>query len=82
MSDTSTTKTNLTIKLDKALIRKLRVLAAQRDTSISGLIAAKLEEEVDQNERYEEARRHALELMDKGWNLGGKPLRREELYDR
>ena len=37
-------KTNITLKLDAELLREARVLAAEEDTSISAMLAAKLEQ--------------------------------------
>ncbi|MCZ7625364.1 MAG: DUF6364 family protein [Candidatus Methylomirabilis sp.] len=35
---------NITLRLDKELIRKAKVLAAQQGTSVSGLLARRLEQ--------------------------------------
>jgi predicted transcriptional regulator len=75
-------KVNITIKLDKALVRKIRVLAAENGTSMSALIAAKFEEDLAQRERYEEAKKKAIAFMEEGWKLGGRPVSREELHKR
>ena len=56
-------KRNVTVQLDEGVISKAKVLAAQRGTSISGLIAAEITRLVDQNERYERAREAALAQM-------------------
>jgi len=37
-------KANITLKLDAALLREIRVLAAEEGTSISALLAARLEQ--------------------------------------
>jgi hypothetical protein len=37
-------KTNITLKLDAALLREVRVLAAEEGTSISAMLAARLEQ--------------------------------------
>jgi CRISPR/Cas system-associated protein Csm6 len=76
-------KTNLTLKIDKQLLREAKVLAAQQDTSISALIAGQLEKLVRERKGYEAARRRAFALMDEGWDLGWRrPASRDELYDR
>jgi predicted transcriptional regulator len=76
------TKVNITLKLDKDLVRRVRVLAAEKGTSVSALLAAKLEEEVSRRAEYEEAKKHALAAMAKGWDLGGRAPTREEIYER
>ena len=52
-------KTNITLKLDRDLLRKIRVLAAEKDTSVSGLLAEQLEKAVRERDGYE--RVHAAE---------------------
>jgi predicted HicB family RNase H-like nuclease len=39
-------KTNVTLKIDSELLREARILAAEEDSSISALLASKLEEAV------------------------------------
>jgi predicted transcriptional regulator len=76
------TKINITLKLDKDLVRKIRVLAAENGTSISALLSAKLEEELGRRTAYEEAKKHALAVLAKGWDLGGRVPTREEMHER
>ncbi len=73
---------NLTIQLDRKLVRKARVLAAQRGTSVSRLLATELERLVGEDEAYETARRSALQFLERGFHLGGKRVSREELHER
>ena len=79
---TESTKANLTIKLDKNLLRRVRVMAAEQGTSISALVAAKLEEDANHRDRYEEARKHALTVLAEGWDLGGHAPTREQMNER
>jgi hypothetical protein len=64
---------NVTLKLSADTIRKVKVLAAERGASISGLLTAKLEELVGEDAEYQGARRRALEWLAQGWHLGGRP---------
>lgn len=73
---------NLTVQMDRELIRKARILAAKRGTSVSGLVASELKRLVGDDEAYEAARRSALQLLEKGFHLGGKRVSREELHER
>jgi hypothetical protein len=76
-------KTNITLKLDADLLKAVKVLAAQRGTSISALLTSKLEEEVKQNDEYEKAMKRSIAIMREGWNLGWKkPKSRDELHER
>jgi hypothetical protein len=69
------------LQLDEEVIRQARILAAERGTSVSGLVARELEQLVARNARYEEAMRRAIELMDESEPRGGRNWRREELYE-
>lgn len=62
---------NVTISLSRQLLRKARILAARRETSISGLLARQIEFLVGQEEAYERAERQAMTLLDKGFHMGG-----------
>ena len=73
---------NVTVQISKELIRKVRIVAAQRGTSISGLLATELERIVGEDEAYEVARRSALVFLEKGFHLGGKRVNRDELHER
>lgn len=74
---------NLTISLDREIIRKARVIAARHDTSISGLLAQQVEILVGKEEAYERAKGQALALLDEGFHLGGMiRATRDELHER
>ena len=73
---------NLTVSLDKQLVQKLRVIAAERSTSISGLLSDELRRLVERAEQYDNAKRRALKSLETGLHLGGKPATRDELHDR
>lgn len=76
-------KRNLTIALERETIRKAKILAAKRSTSISGLIARQIEMLIGEDEAYETAKREALELLDRGFDLGGEiRASRDELHER
>lgn len=76
-------KQNLTIQLESDVIHKAKVLAAQRSTSVSRLVADELEHLVGQDERYQAAERRALAQLEQGYHLGGDaPPKREELHER
>ena len=64
-------------------MRKARVLAARRATSVSGLLAQQIEILVGEEETYERARRQALTLLDQGFHLGGAiRVNRDEWHER
>jgi len=76
-------KTNITLKLDATLLREVRILAAEQDTSISALLAARLEEIVRQRKTYDRARKRALARLREGLDMQWTPPRsRDELHER
>ena len=52
-------KQNLTVSLPQQTIRKAKILAARRGSSISGLLADQIEILVGEDEAYERAQRQA-----------------------
>jgi hypothetical protein len=75
-------KTNLTISIDKGLLRSIKIIAAKEDTSISALVAGMMEARAKRDDDYEQARKRAVAGMRKGWDLGFKSVPREELHER
>jgi hypothetical protein len=65
------TKQNVTISLPQQTIRKAKILAARRGSSISGLLAEQIEILIGEEEAYERAERQATALLDQGFHLGG-----------
>ena len=75
-------RTNLTLHLDVEVIRRARILAAKRGTSVSALAAAELIELVTEDERFEQARERAEAILDGAGPRGGRRWTRDELHDR
>ncbi|HEV2424277.1 MAG TPA: hypothetical protein VGZ29_05565 [Terriglobia bacterium] len=76
-------KQNITVAIDRMLLKRARVVAARRGTSISGLLAGELERLVNDAQEYERARARSLARMESGYHLGGGKLpSREELHER
>jgi len=76
-------KANITLKLDRDLLRKAKILAAEKDTSVSRLVAEQLERAVRDSEGYEQAKRRALARMKRASHLGyTPPASRDEFYER
>jgi hypothetical protein len=76
-------KANITLKIDTELLREARILAAEEDTSISALLAARLEEIVRQRKTYDRARKRALCRLREGIQMQWtRPLSRDELHER
>jgi hypothetical protein len=75
-------KQNLTLSLDKDLIKKAKILAAHHETSITGLLAAYIQKMAAEEQFYQESKVKALEAMEKGLAFGGKRSSRESLHER
>jgi hypothetical protein len=76
-------KSNITLKLETRLIREARILAAEEGTSISALLATRLEQIVNERKTYDRARKRALARLREGLDLNWRPPRsRDELHER
>jgi hypothetical protein len=76
-------KTNITLKIEADLLREARILAAEEGTSISALLAVRLEQAVRERKGYDQARRRAMTRLRKGFDLGWiSPPSRDELHER
>jgi hypothetical protein len=83
VSVTESTSQNITIRLDRRTLRKAKVLAAKRNTSISGLLAQQIAILVGDDDAYEQAQRRAFALLDRGFHLGGRiEATRDDWHER
>jgi predicted transcriptional regulator len=76
---------NLTVSLPKALLRKAKIVAAQREKSLSEIIRESLEEKVREANGYKKARERQRKLLESGLALGAQgkvTVTREELHAR
>lgn len=76
-------KTNITLRIEADLLREARVLAAEEGSSISALLAARLEQVVLERKGYHQARRRAVARLNRSFDLKWMPPRsRDELHER
>jgi len=76
---------NVTLALPEDLLRRMKILAAKRDTSISALLTATLSELADREEGYAEARDAMLADLAQGYHLGTQGAiawSRDSLHER
>lgn len=76
---------NITLAVPKDLLRKAKLIAVQRGTSLSRLLTGMLDELVSREEGYASARRRHLATLERGVDLGtGGRVEwgREELHER
>ena len=75
---------NLAISLTPDVLRKAKVLAARRNTSVTRLLSDLVQQLAGEEERYEAARRTALGYLETGFfPMGGQvTAAREEWHER
>lgn len=76
---------NITLSLPKELLQKIKHIAIDRQTSVSGLLTQILEEIVHKEDAYAFARQIHLDILSKGYDLhtnGERSWSREDLYER
>lgn len=78
-----TTK-NITLSMPEELVRRAKVLAAQRDMSVSSLVARLLEQLVGDERSYEEAWALERQKMNEGLGMQVGPITwsRDEVHER
>jgi hypothetical protein len=76
-------KQNITLSLSAVTLKKARVLAAERGTSVSGLLTQQIEDLVGKNDSYQRAKASALARLRSGFTFGKiEHMTREEMHDR
>jgi hypothetical protein len=74
---------NITLSLPKKTLRKIKLIAVQRETSVSKLVTDYIEKIAGEDDEYIKARDRQLAWLEKGFKLGfEKPVSRDELHDR
>jgi hypothetical protein len=76
---------NVTLAIPKDILRKAKILAVQKNTSLSGLLTQTLVDLVSHQEAYEQARQRNLATLNSGFDLGTQGIitwKREELHER
>ncbi len=78
-------KQNVTLSLPKSLLKKAKLLAVQKEESLSQLLKEALEEKVRQESGYKTAQMRQLKRLSTGFDLGTEgqlAFSREALHDR
>jgi len=76
---------NITLSIPKEILKKVKHIAVEKNTSVSGLLSQHLENIVARDDTYKKAKNHQMELMKKGFDLIGKDKAlwtREDLHER
>jgi predicted transcriptional regulator len=76
-------KQNVTLAIDKDLLRKVKHVAVERGKSVNALLVEHLSQIVEQDEDYERSRKQAVAVIKRGLKLGGKMRgTRDALHER
>jgi hypothetical protein len=76
---------NVTLSLPREVLKRVKRLAADRDTSVSALMTEALSRLADEDRRYSAARKRALAAMTSARSLGTRGRRtwtRDDLHER
>ena len=73
---------NLTIRIDEKILTQARKEAVEQRKSLAQWLIALMTEKLAQQEDRRKAKERAHFHLNKGYHLGGKPMKREEIYDR
>lgn len=76
---------NVTISIPKDILRKAKILAVERNISLSRMLTIALTDLVNHDEEYTSARSHHLSWLKKGADLGTRGeinWKRENLHER
>jgi hypothetical protein len=85
VEDEAMSNRNITLSLPEEDLKRAKIIAIQRGTSLSQLLTRMIKELADQETGYAHAKARSLALLDEGRNLGtGGRARwtREELHER
>jgi hypothetical protein len=76
-------KQNITLSIEKNLIKKAKVLSAKKQTSISQILSQEMERIVRDSEHYERAKQRAIAHLQRGFHMGNNAnISREQLHER
>jgi hypothetical protein len=73
---------NLTLKIDDHILTRVRHLAVDENKSVSAWVSELIERTLNEADEYEQVRCEAMDALQVGFHLGGRPLSREEVHDR
>jgi predicted transcriptional regulator len=77
-------KQNITLSLSKEVLRRVKVIAAEQDTSVTAIMEKLLSDYATHHEGYRQARQDHLELIRSGLDLGTEGVSnwtREKLHE-
>ncbi len=74
---------NITLSLPKKTLRRVKILAVKRQSSVSRLLTKAVEKMLEEETEYSSAHKRQIAWLEKGFNLGfHKPANRDALHER
>ncbi len=76
---------NITLSIPKEILKKVKHIAVEKNTSVSGLLSRHLKDIVLRDDAYKKAKASQIEIMKKGFDLIGErksSWTREDLHER
>lgn len=73
---------DITLHLDEQTLEKVRQLAIDQRTSVSAWVSELVTRTVAERDRFEQARRHALDVLHQPIAVQEGPLSREQAHER
>ena len=76
---------NITLSIPKEILKQVKLIAVQKNTSVSKLLTQKLQEIVEKENAYLRAKERQVYLVQEGFDLQVKEQpswERDELYER
>ncbi|MGB3682143.1 MAG: hypothetical protein WA990_06610 [Rubrobacteraceae bacterium] len=83
--DRASEKQNVTLSLPRETVREAKIMAAQRDTSISAMMVEMIAKLVEEERGYQVARERSLGRLREGYDLGSggrASTSRDDLHER
>ena len=78
-------KQNVTLSLPKSLLKEAKIMAINKETSLSRLLVEALEDLVRRGQEYERSKRRHMMILKRGFDLGTQghiEIKREEVHGR
>jgi hypothetical protein len=75
---------NITLSLDRDLLKKIKIVASKKEMSISQLVREQFKRLILEDDGFHRLKKKAFKNLDKGLKLGGGPYynSREEIHAR
>ncbi|PKM83722.1 MAG: CopG family transcriptional regulator [Firmicutes bacterium HGW-Firmicutes-13] len=76
---------NITLSIPKDILKKIKMIAVEKNTSVSGLLTQELIKIARKEDAYEKSMARQYHLLKKGFNMGINkkiPWKKDELHER